>query len=150
MTPAAQAPGGATPGCDGVGRCRSQDVRCKDREAGSATVLAVGLIAVMVTILVAMTLLGAAVSARQQAQLAADLGAVAGAQVLRQGGEATAVCDRVARFVQDNGADLDRCTVRSGGAAGERPDVVVGATVRPRLGPGWIARANARAGLVEP
>ncbi len=124
------------------GRCRHGS------ESGSATVLALGVIAVLCTILMAFSLLAAAGAARHQAQLAADLGAVAGAQVLGQGEGAAAVCDRVAHFVQENDATVDQCTVNLRRTETGAPEIWVSTTVPVRLGPGWTARASARAGLV--
>ncbi|MGB3186092.1 MAG: Rv3654c family TadE-like protein [Ornithinimicrobium sp.] len=128
----------------------AQGRRGRDAESGSATVLALGVIAVLITTLLALSLLAAAVAARQQAQLAADLSALAGAQSLRHGAGAAAVCDRVAHFVQQNNATVDACTVRTGQAESSAPEVRVSTSVRVRLGPGWTARASARAGLVAP
>lgn len=117
-------------------------------EAGSATVLALGVIAVLCTMLMAFSLLAAASAARQQAQLAADLGAVAGAQLLGRGEGAAAVCARVAHFVHENDATVYRCTVNPRSTETGAPQVWVSTTVPVRWGPEWTASASARAGLV--
>ncbi|MGB5952771.1 MAG: Rv3654c family TadE-like protein [Ornithinimicrobium sp.] len=121
-----------------------------DQEQGSATVLALGVLGVVISLMVAVAVLGAVVAARQQAQLAADLGAVAGAQFLRSGVDASAVCGRASRFVKDNGAQMEECAVRTTGTPSVASSVLVTAGIRLPVGSGWTARASARAGLTEP
>ncbi len=123
--------------------------RWGDRERGSGAVLGLAAIGVIITALIALLMVGAAVLARQQAQSAADLGAVAGAQELKAGASAGVACSRATKFVEVNGANVDECTV-SGAVSPE-----IGPTVRLRVsrgvavGPGsWVARVTANAGLM--
>ncbi len=123
--------------------------RWGEGDRGSGTVLGLAAIGVIITALMALLMVGSAMLARQQAQSAADLGAVAGAQKLKEGKSIDVVCAQARDFVDANGASVDECTV-SGPAS---PDV--GPTVRLRVsrgvavGPGsWVARVTANAGLV--
>lgn len=120
-----------------------------EHERGSGTVLGLAAIGVIVTTLIAFVMVGSAVLARQQAQSAADLGAVAGAQELKAGASTDAACSRAKEFVEVNGASVDACTV-SGSTSPE-----VGPTMRLRVSrgvavgpPSWVARVTANAGLV--
>ncbi len=121
-------------------------------DRGSGTVLGLAAIGVLLSVLLAAGMLGGAVLARQQAQNSADLGAVAGAQLLKNGGDADAVCARAGRWVEANGGRLDECFVRpSSRRVGDRdrgPQVTV--TVHRAVGawPRWVARVSAVAGLV--
>lgn len=112
------------------------DDRHRDRGSASVWVLAIGLCVVLFA--GALTTVGSAIVARQRAQIAADLGALAGAQQSARG-TATA-CARAARLVSANGAALGGCLV-------DGLDVVVTAVVRV-AGLGW-ARAVARAGPIR-
>lgn len=110
-------------------------------DAGSGTVLAVGLVAVAILLAAALAVLAQAAAARHRAEAAADLAALAAADALlgRAEGEP---CARAARTAAANGAMLTSCRPGAGGV------VTVGAEVLPdgaaaALGP---ARALARAG----
>lgn len=122
------------------GRAVAQVEQRPGRDRGSATVLVLALVLVSGFLATAATGLGAALLARHRAQAAADLGALAGADVLL-GRTAGAACEMAARVVRANRAGLHGCQVRG-------LDIVVATSVRPagpvgRLGP---ARARARAG----
>jgi secretion/DNA translocation related TadE-like protein len=115
-------------------------------ERGSGTVLAVGVVAGLSSLLVLALLVVAVLSAGQRARTAADLAALAGAGRLVQGeGERTA-CAVAAQVAEDNDG-----SVRSCGAT------VVGPDPWPRLrvivtsevaGTPWLATAEAVAGGV--
>ena len=98
---------------------------------GAALVLAVTALAIH---------LGAAVLARQRAETAADLAALAGAALVLQGPDA--VCAGVVRVAGANGAVVDSCVVQG-------TDVLVSVAARVQAGPisGTVA-ARARAGPV--
>lgn len=120
-----------------------------DPERGSGTVLGLASIGVVITALIAMLMVGAAVIARQQAQAAADLGAVAGAQELRTGASPEAACARAGRFVEFNGAQMDGCAVSSSSDPKRGPQVRLQVSRGVAVGPSnWVARVSANAGLV--
>lgn len=109
-----------------------------DRGAGALLVLT-GVAVVLAAVCVALTWAGA-VAARQQAEGAADLAALAGARAVLTGGDGCAAAGRVAWA---GGAWLAGCRVGAGA------DVTVAVEVHP----GWLrrldmppARARARAG----
>lgn len=108
-------------------------------ERGSATLVAVAMMAVLVAITLGGTLVGAAVIARHRAQSAADLAVLAAAGRIASGqGEACAWATSVAAA---NHAAVTACTVAE-------LDVIVAIEVAVplgRLGMG-AARAAARAG----
>lgn len=107
-----------------------------------ASVLAVALLAVLVTVTLVMAQLGAAVVARHRAQAAADLSALAAAVRLADG--QAAACEAAE-------AVIDAMRVGSGGCAMQGLDVVVSVHVPVSLGR-WgtgHAAASARAGPVE-
>lgn len=109
-------------------------------DGGMATVLA----CLCVMALIAFTLLaaqvGAATVARERAQTAADLGALAGAAAVLSG--AHAACDAAARVVSANGGTIGSCVLRGA-------DVQVVATLDVAIGPlARRAEARARAGPV--
>lgn len=110
-------------------------------EVGAATVLAVALVALLVSFAVACGLAVAAVGTHRRAEAAADLAALAGAQAVQSGDDGCAAARRIARA---NGARLDRCLLLGF-------DVVV--TVRvagPALAGGDALLARARAGPDQP
>ena len=85
--------------------------------------------------------LGAAGLARQRAETAADLAALAGAAKVLQGPDV--VCAAVVRLAVANGGDVESCSVVG-------TDVLVMVGVRVGTGPfGGSASAKARAGPVE-
>lgn len=117
------------------------------REQGSGSVLALGGIALILTLLVATLTVGGAVAAAQRAATAADLAALAGAQQLRTGASSDSACARAHQVATANGAHLRSCSV----TAGVRGEVAVVAAVPV---PGWAsglgpATARARAGVVS-
>lgn len=111
-------------------------------ERGGATVclLAVGLVFVVVGLFGAAV--GGARTARQQARVAADLGALAGAGQALQG--EPAACGRAAEIAAANGGSLLACRL-------DGLDVLVTAevTVIPLPGLSRVATATARAGPVR-
>ncbi|MBE7325436.1 flp pilus-assembly TadE/G-like family protein [Nocardioides sp. Y6] len=107
---------------------RSSD-RC---ERGAGSVLTLALVAVLLTVTLAVAACGGLLSAHRQAQSAADLAALAGAVEAARGGDGCAAAARVAEL---NGARSVRCSVE-----GTEVRVVTG--VR---GPRW---AGFRAELV--
>ncbi|WP_431728392.1 Rv3654c family TadE-like protein [Verrucosispora sp. TAA-831] len=120
-------------------RCRRR-VGGRDRGGAMVCLLAVGLIFVLSGIFGAGV--GAARVARQQARVAADFGALAGAgRALHDESQA---CARAAELVAANGARLVRCQV-------DGIDVVVTAavSVRPLPGISRVATATSRAGPVR-
>ncbi|MGK5671490.1 Rv3654c family TadE-like protein [Micromonospora sp. URMC 106] len=111
-------------------------------ERGGATVclLAVGLVFVVVGLFGAAV--GAARTARQQARVAADLGALAGAGQALHG--EPAACGRAAEIAAANGGSLLACRL-------DGLDVLVTAevAVTPLPGLSRVATATARAGPVR-
>jgi secretion/DNA translocation related TadE-like protein len=114
------------------------------RDRGAGTVLAVGLVAVVLVLAAALAVLTQAATARHRAEAAADLAALAAADALlgRADGDP---CARAARTAAANGARLASCAPRAGAV------VRVVVEVRPQgpagaLGP---ARAVARAGPAD-
>lgn len=110
------------------------------QERGAAVVLVVVAFTVLLTVGTMLGFVAAVVRVHRQAQSAADLTALAGAQTLVRGGDACQVAAQVARA---NDARLARCEV-------VRRDVVVSVRVD---GPTWwgfaadpIAAARASAG----
>lgn len=81
------------------------------RERGSATVLAVGVIAVLILLLGGALTVARVVRASGQAAAAADMAALAGARVL-QASSAVSACAEARRSVTDNGAVLVSCTAQ--------------------------------------
>lgn len=111
-------------------------------ERGSATVAGACVVAALAGLVVLMVFVGAAVSARHQAQSAADLAALAAAQSMVLG-EADP-CRDAELIAGGMGVVVASCE-----AEGE--DVVVSVTVGVDLGPlgSREARASARAGPME-
>lgn len=111
-------------------------------ERGSATVAGACVVAALAGLVVLIVYVGAAVSARHQAQSAADLASLAAAQALVLG--ESDPCQE---------ADLiaGRMDVAVASCAPDGGDVVVSVTVAVDLGPLGVrqARAVARAGPVE-
>lgn len=109
-----------------------------ERERGSATVLTVMAIAVVLLCLAGALALLSAVQASHRARAAADLAALAGAQVLVRG-DARSPCDVAAGVAARNGGSLVECSI-----AGDDLTVSVATEAGwPGLGP---AAARARAG----
>jgi secretion/DNA translocation related TadE-like protein len=112
------------------------------RERGSATLVAVAMMALVMSIALGAMVLGSAVIARHRAQASADLAALAAASRLASGGEAACVwASSVAGAMHSVVAS---CRV-------EDLDVIVGVDVPVDLGRWGLgsARAAARAGPGE-
>lgn len=107
-------------------------------EQGAATVVAVGLVGVLVLVTALCLAVVVLVLAHRKAQVAADLAALAGASALQSGADPCAAAERIA-VRQD--ARLIRCVVEGADvvvAAGVRVDVALGGTelpARARAGP---------------
>lgn len=108
-------------------------------EAGSGTVLALGLGMVLILACAALVMLGQALAASSRAGAAADLAALAAADAER-GLRAGASCPTARGIAELNGAALTDCTV-------ETPGSTVRVTVELETGALWgPAVARARAG----
>lgn len=102
-------------------------------DRGSATLIAVAMMAVLMAVTVGGFYIGSAVIARHRAQAAADLAALAAAGALPAG--ADAACGRASVIANGMGVDVVDCTVQA-------LDVVVTVVAGP-------ARAAARAGPAD-
>lgn len=111
------------------------------RERGSATVLAVGVIAVLILVLGGALTVARVVRAAGQAAAAADMAALAGARVLQTNSSSEA-CSEAARSVSGNGAVLVSC-VTQGQSLAVQVSVATGV---PGAG---LAVGRARAGPAE-
>jgi secretion/DNA translocation related TadE-like protein len=136
--------------CAARGRARRGERSAHDvrghRETGSATVLVVGAVGVLVTVLTGALLVVTAVHDVHRARSAADLAALAGASAAlgRQGD----VCGRSSVVARANGTRMTGCVVMTDGS------VVVTVDAPMRRVPGWpgvpdSATARARAGVVN-
>jgi len=105
-------------------------MRPDDRGAASVLLLATG--SVVVALGIAAALVGGVLTARHRAQVAADLGALAGARYAVEG--AGTACGRAGEIVAANGGRLVGCRLHG-------LDLVVSVAVGP-------ARGTARAGPV--
>ena len=114
-------------------------------EDGAGTVLALGLVLVLATLVIGCAAVGAAVAARHRAATAADLSALAAADrsLGRAGGAPCAAAGSVAGA---NGADLTACAVEDDGSVSVAVSVGL---PRPWHGLG-TATARARAGRPPP
>lgn len=112
-------------------------------DAGSATVLVLGVAMVVVSAVCAMLMLGSAICARHSAQAAADLAALAAAQRIGVDGSSCAAAEAVAAA---NAVALDACDVRI--SADGRSGAVDVSVSRP-VGTGalahWAAEARSTA-----
>jgi secretion/DNA translocation related TadE-like protein len=115
---------------------RSSGRLWKQPDRGSATILVLAFGLVFVAAGVAGVAVGAARIGRHQAQVAADLGALAGAAHAIEGQEAA--CGSAARYVEANGGRLATCQV-------DGLDVVVGVELPVELPLGFPRRADAAA-----
>lgn len=118
-------------------------------ERGSATVLGLGAILLLLTLLIGFLVVGAAVRTSLLARGAADSAALAGSAVLLDGADTGTACSTAADLAAANGADLVDCAP-DGDSDGEtlaRLRVEVAVRV-PGL-PGLRAHATARAGAVQ-
>ncbi len=113
---------------------------------GSASLLAIVWVVALTVVAGAGIVLTAVFSARQDAQSAADLGALAGASAVLE--RPSTACERAGSIVTANGARLDGCQVRG---AGVRIEVSASAPAAVTwLVPGRevVVRARAHAELV--
>lgn len=115
-------------GCEETGR----------DEAGVATVVALGLIGVVLLLTLVAVALAAVVGARHRAEAAADLGALAGAVAVRDGGDGCAAASRVAA---SNDGRVTSCVVTD-----RTVEVTVVVTTGRMLGTTWDLTGVARAG----
>ncbi|GAA2165241.1 secretion/DNA translocation related TadE-like protein [Humibacillus xanthopallidus] len=86
-------------------------MRAAARDRGSASVIVIAVIGVIVVLSAGALMLAGAVRASHQARLGADLAAIAGAQHLRDGASAAEACAVVARMATMNGTALQACSV---------------------------------------
>lgn len=104
--------------------------------------LGLAVIGVVLVVVVAVAGLAGSLQARAAAQSAADLGAIAAAQLLRgPGGSPDAACARARTVVAAGGAVLETCRV-AGGVVEVRATVAAARLL--------TATATARAGPAEP
>jgi secretion/DNA translocation related TadE-like protein len=80
-------------------------------ERGSASVLVVGVIGLLVAVTAGALVLAGAVRASHQARLGADLAAIGAAQQVRDGGSVAGACATAARLALANGTSLEACSV---------------------------------------
>ncbi|ANS78889.1 hypothetical protein SGUI_1493 [Serinicoccus hydrothermalis] len=123
-------------------------LRRLDREAGSASLLAVGVVAGLVSVLVLALGLVAVLVAGQQARTAADLASLAAAGAAVQGAGTAQACTTAGEVAARHHSRLQSCAAEQAGGR-TWPDVVV--TVRTPVPPTpWTVTARARAGAVPP
>lgn len=111
-------------------------------DSGSMTVMVLGVIAGALVLAVLVGGLVRGVTARGQAQAAADLAALAAGEVAAGGGDAP--CETGRRVAERNGAALVSCQIGDGGMV----NLATIVAVQPL--PGWqqAGRATSRAGPV--
>ena len=111
-------------------------------EGGSATLVAVAMMAVLLALTVACVYVGSAVIARHRAQAAADLSALAAAGHLGDG--STAACTHATSLARAMHTTVTHCAVQD-------LDMIVTVDAAVALGRFGVgpARATARAGPVE-
>ncbi len=118
-------------------------------EAGSGTVLVIGLVAAVATLAIALGVLGGALVARSRAQTAADLAALSaaaavyvprGVTVAAGADRAADPCGRAAQAADRNGGRLTACGVGPHGVVTVRVRVphLVPATAEAVAGPAWV------------
>lgn len=83
-----------------------------EKEDGSGTVVLLGVIAFVLTVLVAWMSIGAAVIASHRADAAADLAAIAAAKSVLLGNDAARACSEARAIAVENRARLTQCEVR--------------------------------------
>jgi secretion/DNA translocation related TadE-like protein len=130
------------PYCQASPSRRRQWPRSSRAERGSASLVAVAMMAVLIAVTVGGLYLGAAVIARHRAQAAADLASLAAAGRLADGTDAA--CAQASRVAHAMRTTVTRCVV-------DELDVVVTVEARvalDRIGTG-PARAAARAGPAD-
>lgn len=116
----------------------SPDLRC---ERGSSTVLALGLVAVLLTTTVAAFAVLSAMRAAHVARSAADLSALAGAVVHQQVPDDSASCAEARRIALRHEVELLTCSVDAGGVV----TVTTSAPITHRLPGVGPERAEGRA-----
>lgn len=121
---------------------RYRRLRLAGDERGSASLVAVALITLLVTVTVAGVQVGSAVVARHRAQAAADLAALSGAAAIAGG--ARAACAHAGSIARTMRATVVDCSV-------DGLDLVVSVEVPLELKPWTVgpARASARAGPMQ-
>lgn len=112
----------------------------KRDQRGSATVLALPLLGVLLLVSLLLAVLGGLVVAQRRVQAAADLAALAGASSLQRGGDG---CSVAASLARRNGVELEACSQRL-----SEVRVRVAVDVGGPGGRSWTVRAHARAGPV--
>lgn len=115
------------------------------RERGAGAVMVLGIVAAVLLLGVGLAALASAQHARGAAQVAADLGALAGAAALRDGYDE---CARASAVVDRNGAETTSCTVPEAGVV--RVEVRSATRLPGAFSSLGAARAAARAGLRIP
>jgi secretion/DNA translocation related TadE-like protein len=119
----------------------------RDRERGSATILTLTAVLLLLSLLTAFLLVAAALHGSQRARAAADAAALAGAGILLEGGTPTSACAAAAELARANGAKLLRCEEQYRGASHATSLRVEVAVQVPALR-GAHAHAVAHAGAV--
>lgn len=115
-------------------------------ERGSATVIGLGLIGVIASLLVAGLLIGAVALAGQQARTAADLAALAAAGRLAEGAPPGQACSTAAEVAERNQGRLVTCDLVDGGdPAGRVIPTVEVEVLTEALAGRWNAGARAAA-----
>ena len=119
----------------------TQPGRFRDADRGSGSVLVLGICGVLLSMLAASALLGSAIATRHRAQAAADLAALAAADVAlgRRPGDP---CRLAAAVAAANGAGLVACEVTEDSGAVVRVEI---APPGPAAAIG-VAQVSARAG----
>jgi secretion/DNA translocation related TadE-like protein len=113
-------------------------------EAGHGTVVALGMVGVLVALMLGGLALGSAVIGSHRARAAADLGALAAAVAVQRGRSPAEACETARGVVGANGARPGRCQVTADGVAEVSVTVPVPWSVP--ASPHGTARAGARAG----
>lgn len=113
-------------------------------ESGSSTVLAVGLIAVLLTVTVASLAVLSAVRAAHVARSSADLAALAGAVVHQEVSEDSAACAEARRVALRHDTEMVACEVGAGGVVTVTTSAAISHRL-PGVGPDR-AEGRARAG----
>lgn len=119
------------------------------QERGSATVVMLGVIAVVLMVTVSALMLASAALASHRARAAADLGALAAAGVLIRGEPSVAACQLADRVASANHGQLQSCAtlgteVRLSVAVSAGVKGLGVATARSRAGPGPVGLDSGR------
>lgn len=120
-------------------------------ERGSGTVLAVGLVGVVSTLLLAGLLIADVAIAGQRARTAADLAALAAAGRVLEGASEDEACTTASAVAEHNGASVTDCSLVVDARRGRSgPPTVQVTAVGDTSGGRWTVEARARAGGVVP